>query len=414
MDLYVEKQCVDGMKSGDLRQFLTLFEANFEPFYKYVARRVSESNEVERIVRLTFLDALGQIQNTPSDVSYLTWLYSLAKPRVWDYVDRVSFPGKLGLISVSAEDENDEGRKQLMGKVDKMMKKLSLEEREILRLKFFEEVADGELITILGLEEGTVGAKIYRVLKRAHFLLFGESEDRQGVYFGELSGLFERIRRMESIEVPEVFKISLRADLNGRLDKKDFAIKGELVDEKSFSRRKKVVKEGASGSTDPAKIFVEAVKEMKEEEEAERIKQKVKIERREKFYDFVDKWKSVFALVPLVLFIWVVGVLIFNFGVFSFKVERGFPTTCEVEVSFEGEFSDSEKRGVTSGVADRICDRFEVYSLNLTRVEPDVLNVQVDVSGWFLEYRFIQKQPKDWRINKYARTPDSNQESGQV
>jgi hypothetical protein len=56
----------------------------------------------------------------------------------------------------------------------------------------------------LGIEDGTIGPKIYRVLKRAHFLLFGESDERQGVYFGELSGFLARMRDLEYIDVPEV------------------------------------------------------------------------------------------------------------------------------------------------------------------------------------------------------------------
>ena len=86
MDLYVERQCVDKMKGGNSKQFLLLLDANFVDVYGYVARRVGDRAEVEKIVRLTFLDALGQIGNTPTDVSYLIWLYSLAKPRVWDYI----------------------------------------------------------------------------------------------------------------------------------------------------------------------------------------------------------------------------------------------------------------------------------------------------------------------------------------
>ena len=76
MDIHVEKQCVDQMKSGNTRQFLMLFDAYFSDLYKYVARRVGHGEDTELIVRLTFLDALGQIQNTPVDTGYLIWLYN--------------------------------------------------------------------------------------------------------------------------------------------------------------------------------------------------------------------------------------------------------------------------------------------------------------------------------------------------
>ena len=157
MDIYVERQCVEQIKSGDSKQFLLLFDANFGDLYKYVARRVFESEERENIMRLTFLDALGQVKSMPTDSNFFVWLCSLAKPRVWEYMNKSSFPEKQGLISASEEtvDSENEG----LEKVKKMMNKLSLEEREILRLKFFEEFTDGDVMTILGMQEGVIGPK---------------------------------------------------------------------------------------------------------------------------------------------------------------------------------------------------------------------------------------------------------------
>ncbi|NIA02121.1 MAG: hypothetical protein GWP15_01945 [Nitrospirae bacterium] len=422
MDLYVERQCIDSMKGGDSKKFLLLFEANFQDIYKYVARRVADRQEVEKIVRLTFLDALGQIRSTPTDVGYVIWLYSLAKPRIWDYIAKASFPGQQGLITVSGEGkESDDG---IVEKVDKMVKKLSLEEREILRLKFFEEVADGDLITILGIEEGKLGPKIYRVLKRAHFLLFGEDDEKKKVYFGKLSGLFERVRKLEKIDVPEVLKLSLKADFTNRIERKNFAINGKIVKEKKEKPPFEVKGGGEvpKGSNDPAKIFVEAVKEMKEEEKEERDRQKHRLEKRENAYDFIDKWKGVLVLVPVVLFIWIIVLVGMTlWGILDGGVKRGYVNTCEIEVEYDGKMSDSVHRSIDKGITNRICDYFEVREMNVVYAKTaakagsppgrdkqagDVF-VEVDVPGWLLEYRFARKND-EWRIKKYARTPDSN------
>lgn len=414
MDLYVERQCIEQMKSGDVRQFLLLFDANFVDLYKYVTRRVFEKEKVENIVRLTFLDAIGQIQNTPLDTSYLIWLYSLAKPRVFNYIAKSSFLGMQGIMAALEGENIKEEDREPVGKVDKMFKKLALEEREILRLKFFEQVADGDLITILGIEEGKVGSKIYRVLKRAHFLIFGESGEKQGVYFGELSGLFERVRRIENINVPEVFKLSLKTDLMNRIDRKDFAINGEIIEEQRPKKEPFNVKTGVvhKGSNDPAKIFVEAVKEMREEEAEKKRKEAEKAERNQRIYEALDKWKGVLTLIPVVLFVWIVIFVIFNISGFS-RLERGYPTSCDIKVVFEGDFSDAEIRGINEGVSNKICDHFEVSGLKIIRNEEGILDIEVDSRDWFLEYRFVKKI-KEWRIKKYARTLNSDIQSGQV
>jgi len=419
MDLYVERQCIDQMKEGKVKQFMLLYDANFAGLYKYVARRVSNLQEIDRIVRLTFFDALGQVQNTPTETSFQVWLYSLARPRIWAYLDKASFPERQGLIS-RKEAVDLELEENLFAKAENMFGKLSLEEREILKLKFFEQVADGDVMTVLGFEDANVGPKIYRVLKRAHFLLFGESDERHGVYFGELSGFMERVRNTEEIEIPEVLNLTLKNELVTRIEKKDFAIEGNIVEEKNeetpfaVKEERRAEKETApSGVGDPAKIFVEAVAEMREEEALEKIKEERKAERRENLMMTLDRWKGVFVAIPVLIFIVVVGFVSVNMFM-NGLVERGYPTACAIEVDFEGDFSDNEMRSVNKGISDRLCGHFDdVASILINRTEAGKVYVEVNRKDWFLEYNFVKK-PEYWKIKKYARTANSDGESGEV
>lgn len=407
MDLYVERQCIDQMKAGNLAKFLLLFDAYFIDVYKYVARRIGLGPEAESLSRLVLLDALGQVQNTPMDIGYSIWLYGLAKPRVFDHINKHGFTG----VAVLGADLADEAVRQ----AEKMFSKMSLEEREILRLKFFEEVTDGDVMTILGTEEATIGPKIYRVLKRAHFLLFGESDERQGVYFGELSGFLSRLRELEKVEEPVAFKLSLKADLSGRIDRRDLAIEAEPVVEKKGPVQPPVDLKGAKlGSNDPAKIFVEAVKEMREEERAKELREQLKFEKSEQLMDFIDKWKYALAILPAIL-IAVVGFFIIkglNLGGPEL-IAREYTTNCGIEVSYVGDFSDGEIRGVNAGIADRLCDHFDVSNLVLKRADDGKVDVLVGVPDFLLEYKFAYRFDF-WKIKEYARIPDSNKKSGQV
>ncbi|MBI4232666.1 hypothetical protein HY605_05535 [Candidatus Peregrinibacteria bacterium] len=408
MDLYVERQCIDQMKAGNLAKFLLLFDAYFVDVYKYVVRRIGLQPEAEKLVSLVFIDALGQVQNTPMDIGYQIWLYSLAKPRVFDYINKHGFTG----VAVLGADTADE----TVAQAEKMFSKMSLEEREILRLKFFEEVTDGDVMTILGIEEGTIGPKIYRVLKRAHFLLFGESDEKQGVYFGELSGLLARLRELEKIEEPVAFKLNLRADISGRIDRRDLAIELEPVEEKKGPVEPPVeLKGGQVGSNDPAKIFVQAVKEMKEEERARELREQLKFEKSEQVMDFIDRWKYAIAIVPafLIAFVGYFIIKAIYFGVDSELIARKYITNCGIEISYVGDFSDGEIRGVNAGIADRLCDHFEVQGLVLKRADDGKVEVLVDVPEYLLEYKFAYRFDF-WKIKEYARISNSDKKSGKV
>jgi DNA-directed RNA polymerase specialized sigma24 family protein len=412
------------MKDSDPKKFLLLFDAYFADTYKYVARRIADLQEVERITKLTFLDASGQIQNTPTDTAYPVWLFSLAKPRVASYINKASFPKKQGLIDAGASVPGqgvDVNSDSVLAKADGMFKKLTMEEAEILRLKFFEELADGDVHYVIGGEDPLIGPKIYRVLKRAHFLLFGESNQRQGVYFGELSGFLERAKDAKKIEIPEAFKLSLRAEISSKLDRKDFAVnvpvsfKDEFVEAESAAPWKEIDKGVEAvhvGSNDPAKIFVEAVREMREEEALRKSNEVESFDRAEMALEIFDKIKGVLIAIPVVLFV-VVGFFVVKSLWPEHKIERGIVGLCPFETQFGGEFNDAEKLVIDSKISKEICKQFNPKSLIVDRLDDTSIKVSVDVTSGNLLYDFVQKDGI-WKMKKYAKTPHSNTEQRKI
>lgn len=404
--MYVEKQCVEKLRGGDTSAFLTLFNGSFDGLYTYVARRLVDRAEVERVVNITFIDALGQTMSTPLDTPYSVWLYGIARKRIWEILSK---PG-VGVVPLPFLDGGSLD-KELFDKANSVMGKLTMEEREVLRLKFFEQVSDGDVAHVLQLSEVDIGTKIYRVLKRVHFLLFGESDGRQEIYFGEVSAFFERVRVHAKIDVPEVLKLTLRADLSSRIDKKEFAIEGEeaqvsedvpfapVKERAPVTNLEEVV--ASEGSDDPAKIFVDAVKEMREEEvyEADRV---------EDLIELFDRLKGYLIAVPLLLFVVVVGFV--GYKMFDRGIYRGYPTACASEVSFKGGFSDGEKRSFNAQVSDGLCGMFEVGGI-VARKKDDGTYVEVDLGDGSIEYRFDRKDNL-WRVKKYARTFNSDEQSG--
>ncbi len=69
---------MEELKKGDNSRFLALFDESFRELYLYVFRRVGDRQAAEEIMRMSFLDGLSQVQNVPSDTSFVVWLYSHA------------------------------------------------------------------------------------------------------------------------------------------------------------------------------------------------------------------------------------------------------------------------------------------------------------------------------------------------
>jgi len=381
MDIRAERTYKEQMKT-DERQFLPLFDDNFSGLYRYVARRVSDEVVREQIVRLACLDALGQISSCPSDVNFLTWLYAVAHARVSEYVrgsvvgtgpgiESPVFDGA-GMVDGVYDDEA-----KLRQQAEVFFSGLTFEERDIIRLKFFEELTDGEVMYILNIPEMRIGTRIYQVLRRGYEILFGKVED-SAVYYGELYSFLARLKSIEKIPVPENLKLKLKIEVKERAEKmwgEKFGRGSEVQPENSDRSRFSVGEkfgggvdfrtEKPAGSSDPAKIFVQAAKGMSREEVDQITKEYVeerekrfekkdigqefvadfpsssvpgfeaaepvpiqyisgeeiqrdfeKSLKAERFLDFWDKWKYVMSLVPSGLFILgviaVLGVVLFG------------------------------------------------------------------------------------------------------
>ena len=137
----------------------------------------------------------------------------------------------------------------------------------------------------------------------------------------------------------------------------------------------------------------------------------------EQRFDFIERWRYALAFIPAFLFVIVAGyVLVDLFNLFGENTRlRGYPTSCAIEVEFEGVLADGEKREINKQVSSRICDHFgEVGALKVSRddVESPV-QVAVDLPEWMLDYDFVRKSG-EYRIRKYVRNLNSDEKPRKV
>ena len=273
MDLKAESKLKEDF-SQDPRGFVLLFEDSFSELYRFVARRVRDEKVREQVCELVYMDALGQMGTCPKDFGFLTWLYKVAHGRVSEYrkgsvVGPVSEIESPVLDGISLDDGVYDDENILKDQADVFFSALTQAEGEIIRMKFFEDLTDGEVLFVLDLPEGEVGKMIYQVLKRGYELLFGEVDARGGVYHGELHSFLSRLKNIEKIPVAETFKLKLKTDLISKIEK---MYRASFDEESSVPAREASAGGSGSaggdsrGSSDPAKVFVEAAKGMSKEE----------------------------------------------------------------------------------------------------------------------------------------------------
>jgi len=414
MDTHVEKQCVTNVKSGDFSQFFILYHSYFEDLYKYVSRRIFDVQEVERIVTVTFLNALNNYKDTPIELSFNVWLFSLARTHIWGKLNK-SYDD-LSKISDFCEYEDGSNEEILVHNVENMFSKLSLEEGEIMRLKFFEEVSDSDVMFVLKADPTTVGSRIYKVLKRAHFFLFGETDEVSGVYFGELSGLIARVKELQVFEMPESFKLTLRNNLNSRILNKDFSSNLESV--KSDKENVKVEHTSArmQGSQDPAKIFVDAAGKLTEAErqvkyddwrkkkEVEESIKNIKADKREEFVEVFGKIRGWLIGIPVFLFL--IAFIVWGFSFLGSRLSI-FDDCKNVTLAMV-DFTEEEQKDLKKSFVDDLCQIYDPTYISVYKVNSNKVQVELDSESWVINYDLDTRNTKNWYVQKFARDNNSN------
>jgi RNA polymerase sigma-70 factor (ECF subfamily) len=129
-------------------------------------------------VSQTFYDALSHLQHFQwRGYPFSSWLYKIAHNNVLKWYREnqknkvVDIEEAGALKDENADHELDAKHNEQREEIQALLVQLDQEEREIIRLKYFEEVSNIEIAEIMGINANHVGVKVYRTLKKLKQLL---------------------------------------------------------------------------------------------------------------------------------------------------------------------------------------------------------------------------------------------------
>ena len=136
-------------------------------------------NDVEDILYRVFYRALNALPNFRGDSKISTWLYKISWRESLRYIQKQNRIANREIPIPDGYDQPDQNesvlevleRKETAEQVHKALSKLSLMDREILALRYLEELKSAELANRLDIPVGTAKARIHRALARLKVLL---------------------------------------------------------------------------------------------------------------------------------------------------------------------------------------------------------------------------------------------------
>lgn len=187
---FKDKQLLQQLKSGDKEAFIKVYDDYVEDIYRFVFFKVGREDEARDLTSMVFLKAWNYIRtNSLSDSRTLRALvYKVARTSIIDYYRESG-----NKLEVSLDDENnpidviDEGQ-DLAADMDKetnlelirrQLPLLKEEYREVLILRFVNDLSLEEIVAVTGKSRGNIRVIIHRALAALKEMVEEETEKKK-------------------------------------------------------------------------------------------------------------------------------------------------------------------------------------------------------------------------------------------
>ena len=154
------------------------FVNEWEGFVLSCIRRMRIADEEDVLYRV-FFRALDALPNFRSDSKISTWLYRITWREGLRHIQKQKSSAQKEVPIIEADDQPDPGesalevleRRETAERVQWALSKLQVRDREILALRYLEELKITEMAQRINMPLGTVKARIHRALARLRVLL---------------------------------------------------------------------------------------------------------------------------------------------------------------------------------------------------------------------------------------------------
>lgn len=160
----------------DPKKIGELYNAYVDRIYRYVYRRTNSVQDTQDLVSEIFLTVLEKINGfVITDVPFICWVYRIAHNKVISWYRKKN---KFNVIDLDQQELISDSQtqkivedKELEAEIKKHLELLAVEEREIIQLKYFEQLSNKEIALVIGIEPNHVGVKLFRSIRKLRKLL---------------------------------------------------------------------------------------------------------------------------------------------------------------------------------------------------------------------------------------------------
>lgn len=160
---------INKAKAGDKEAFGSIYKLYFEKIYRFIYFLVMDDQLAADLSQNTFLKMWQVLPRFKTESGTIqAYLFTIARNLVTDFRRRKKEYTLEQIQNIGKEDgilntiESNDERKILQ----QIMQTLDEDERQMLILRYFEELSMREIAKVVKRDEGTIRVKIHRLLKK--------------------------------------------------------------------------------------------------------------------------------------------------------------------------------------------------------------------------------------------------------
>lgn len=172
---FKNKQILSRLKNRDKQAFIKIYDENVAEIHRFVYFKIGKREEANDLTSIIFLKTWNYIQNkTLEDAKTLrSLLYKIARTSIIDYYREtgnkitVSLDNEERPIDVIDEAQSPSERldqEANLSLIKKLMPKLKEEYRELIIMKFINDLSIEEIADISGKSNGSIRVTLHRAL----------------------------------------------------------------------------------------------------------------------------------------------------------------------------------------------------------------------------------------------------------
>lgn len=165
-----EEHLIEKAKSGDKEAFGVLYKTYFPRIYRYCRANIYRDDLASDICQETFMKAWKALPTFSQRTSgtFQAFIYKIARNSIIDLARKKKEFSLTFYEDIETEDDLVEKmhRSDNIDTVKRALAKLSEKDRQILILRYFEDMSHKETAKIIGIREGALRVRTTRLLKK--------------------------------------------------------------------------------------------------------------------------------------------------------------------------------------------------------------------------------------------------------